>query len=64
MKAVIIYFTKSALGGTHTPIYTGRFCRKYVGLVRAEIVEADDLTGALDMAKPRPTETVLNAVPL
>jgi hypothetical protein len=57
----ILYFSKEDLGARNTsPVFskTGAF----VGFVRAELVEEPDLSEALDLAKPRRGEVVLNSV--
>ena len=60
MKFALFYLTsQEGLEPVYHPIYLGGA----VVYVRAEVVEAPDLSAAFDLAKPQPHESVMNAHP-
>jgi hypothetical protein len=58
--AVFYFSTDPSASHDADPIWANENDRNPIGFVRAEIVEATDLSDALDKAKPLPGESVMN----
>lgn len=61
-KAAIFYFSlKDAKDRQHVSAGPVRFSLQIAGYIRCEPVETNDLSTALDLARPRHDEVVMNA---
>jgi len=58
MKTAALYFSKRITRGNTVVMHQG----KPIGFLRTEVFEGKDISEALDAAKPKPGETVLNSV--
>jgi hypothetical protein len=59
MKSIIMYHSPEPLTPQHYPVFIDD---KVVSYVRAEYVDAEDLSDALDAGQPTGNEVVLNTV--